>query len=92
MSRRFQNPALKQFFDDPEMLEKSRQQILANPMLMQAYEALGMGDLIRNPEVFRNQMLAFKQMMEDPELLAQLGAAATSRASKPVDQFDEGEL
>jgi len=84
----FQNPAMKQFFEDPEILEQSRQQILSNPMLMNAYEAMGMGDLIRNPETFRNQMLSFKKLMENPEAFAALGSSMGAAA----DRFEEGEL
>ena len=52
----FANPAIAQLFENPEILEQSRQQILGNPMLMQAYDSMGMGGLIRDPDAFRQQV------------------------------------
>jgi len=85
----FSNPAISQLFSNPEILEQSRQQILSNPMLMQAYDAMGMGGLIRDPEAFRAQMEGMKKMLENPDLL---GKAMAGLADIPMDEFDEGEL
>lgn len=85
----FDNPAIKALFEDPEILEKSRQQIMSNPMLMNAYDSMGMGDLVRNPAAFREQMEGMKRMLEDPELLR---TAMQSLSEAPSDKFDQGEL
>jgi len=85
----FNNPAISQLFSNPEILEQSRQQILGNPMLMQAYDSMGMGGLIRDPDAFRAQMEGMKKMLENPDIL---GKAMAGLADIPVDEFDQGEL
>lgn len=64
-------------------------------MLMNAYESMGMGELIRDPEAFRGKMMAFKELLENPETLSNLSnalLAATKMNGANVDEFDEGEL
>jgi len=82
------NPAIRAMFDDPEVLERSRKQILENPYLMNAYEGMGMGGLIRDPKAFRDQMEGMKKMLENPQLLSQ----AMKGITDTVDEFDQGEL
>ena len=84
------NPAITAMFENPEILEQSRQQILSNPMLMKAYDGMGMGALIRDPAAFRAQMEGMKSMLENPELL-QKAMSGLSEAPK-VDEFDQGDL
>ncbi len=71
------------------MLEKSRQQILGNPHLMQAYDQMGMGALVRNPTAFREQMEGMKKMLENPELLSR---AMKGLGDGDIDEFDQGDL
>jgi hypothetical protein len=83
------NPAVTQLFDNPEVLESSRKQILANPMMMQAYDGMGMGALIRDPDAFRKQMEGMKEMLKNPEILTK---AMEGLADSTVDEFDQGDL
>ena len=85
----FANPAIAQLFENPEILEQSRQHILNNPMMMSMYDKMGMGGLIRDPDTFRKQMESMKQMIENPELFKQ---AAEGLSDNTIDEFDEGEL
>jgi hypothetical protein len=85
----FENPAIRAMFEDPEVLEQSRQQILSNPMLMNAYDSMGMGGLIRDPQAFRDQMEGMKKMLENPELLKN---AMKGLSDSAADDFDQGEL
>lgn len=85
-----ENPQIKAMFEDPEVLERSRQQIIGNPMLMNAYDSMGMGQLIRDPKAFRDQMEAMKSMLQNPELLKQAMKGLADQSS--VDEFDQGEL
>lgn len=84
------NPAITAMFENPEILEKSRQQILSNPMMMQAYDGMGMGALIRDPAAFRAQMEGMKQMLENPDMLAQAMKGMADPSA--VDDFDQGDL
>ncbi len=85
-----ENPQIKAMFEDPEVLERSRQQIIGNPMLMNAYDSMGMGQLIRDPKAFRDQMEAMKSMLQNPELLKKAMKGLSDQSS--VDEFDQGEL
>ena len=60
-------------------------------MMMQMYDKMGMGDLIRDPEMFRSQMMAFKEMIESGALGG--GGMGTNQLSDDtMDDFDQGEL
>mmetsp|Transcript_32318 Transcript_32318/g.64424 ORF Transcript_32318/g.64424 Transcript_32318/m.64424 type:complete len:292 (+) Transcript_32318:53-928(+) len=83
------NPAITQLFENPEVLESSRKQILANPMMMQAYDSMGMGALIRDPDAFRQQMEGMKKMLENPEMLTK---AMEGLSDGTIDDFDQGDL
>jgi hypothetical protein len=85
----FSNPAIAQLFDNPEILEQSRQHILSNPMMMDMYDKMGMGGLIRDPDTFRKQMESMKKMMENPDMLK---GAMEGLSDSKLDQFDDGDL
>ena len=80
-------------FENPELLESSRKQILANPMMMQAYDSMGMGQMIRDGDAFRSQMESMKQMLDNPEILAKaMEGIVDSTTDSAVDDFDQGDL
>ena len=88
----FSNPAIAQLFENPEILEQSRQHILSNPMMMDMYDKMGMGGLIRDPDTFRKQMESMKKMMENPDMLKGAMEGMAGLSDSKLDQFDDGEL
>ena len=85
----FNNPAIAQLFNNPEILEQSRQHILNNPMMMDMYDKMGMGALIRDPETFKKQMESMKTLMENPDAFK---GAMQGLSDSKLDQFDDVEL
>merc|ERR1719310_1963413 len=84
----YNNPMFKKVFEDPEMLEQGRKMILSNPMLMNMYESMGMGDIVRDPEMYRKQMMGLKEMLDANQ--GQLGEMMGG--VEELDDFDDGEL
>jgi len=84
----YNNPMFKKVFEDPEMLEQGRKMILSNPMLMNMYESMGMGEIVKDPEAYRKQMMGLKDMLDAQQ--GQLGGMMGG--AEELDDFDDGEL
>jgi hypothetical protein len=66
MSDMMNSPIFKEFMEDPEKLEQSRQMILNNPMLKQMMAGMpGMEDLLNDPDGWREAMHAAANLYKD---------------------------
>ena len=66
MSSMMNSPIFKEYMNDPEKLEQSRQMILQNPMLKGMMAGMpGMEELLNSPEAWREAMQAAAQMYQN---------------------------
>ena len=75
MSNMMNSPLFKEYMNNPEMLEQSRQMILNNPMLKNMMAGMpGMAELLEDPEAWRTAMQAAASMYQnmDPSQLASM--------------------
>jgi len=71
MKSMMQSPLFQEFMNDPEQLEKSRQQILSNPMMKNMMASMpGMEEVINSPEKWKEAMQAAANLYSDmPNLM-----------------------
>ena len=66
MQKLMNSPAFKDFIEDPDKLEQSRQMILQNPMMKGMLASLpGFGEIINDKEKWRETMLAAVSMYQN---------------------------
>lgn len=66
MQQMMKSPMFKQFMNDPERLEQSRQMILQNPMMKSMMSSLpGFEDIINDKEKWRDTMISAAQMYQN---------------------------
>jgi hypothetical protein len=92
MGSMMNSPIFKEYMNDPDKLEESRQMILNNPMLKSMMAGMpGMEDLLNSPEAWREAMQAaagmYSNMDQDQLMQAMMGGA--SGAGMPGGLFDE---
>lgn len=79
MGEMMNSPIFQEFMNDPEKLEQARQMILNNPMLKSMMEGMpGMGDLLNDPDGWREAMQAaanlYQSMDNNALMQAMMGA------------------
>ena len=93
MSGMMNSPIFKEYMNDPEKLEESRQMILNNPMLKGMMAGMpGMEDLLNNPDAWREAMQAaasmYQNMDQDELMQAMMGGGAAGAGGMPSGLFD----
>jgi len=106
MSGMMNSPIFKEYMNDPERLEQSRQMILQNPMLKSMMAGMpGMEDILNSPEAWKEAMqaaAAMYQSMDQNDLMkAMMGGApgagvdglfgGEGSSMSALDELSEGE-
>lgn len=106
MSGMMNSPIFKEYMNDPERLEQSRQMILQNPMLKSMMAGMpGMEDILNSPEAWKEAMqaaAAMYQSMDQNDLMkAMMGGApgvgmdglfgGEGSSTSALDELSEGE-
>ena len=96
MSGMMNSPIFKEYMNDPERLEQSRQMILQNPMLKSMMAGMpGMEEIINSPEAWREAMQAaaamYQNMDQNDLMKAMMGGAPGGGGMGGMDGLFGGE-
>jgi Ubiquitin family len=105
MSGMMNSPIFKEYMNDPERLEQSRQMILQNPMLKSMMAGMpGMEDILNSPEAWKEAMQAaaamYQNMDQNDLMKAMMGGAPGAGmdglfggegSMSALDELSEGE-